>query len=62
MAIQKGHKDNSDAIERKMEDLFKTYGKIISDHNKFEKVSIKKGILKFPLTMKKKYQQLFEEN
>ena len=45
-----------------MEDLFKTYGKIISDHNKFEKVSIKKGILKFPLTMKKKYQQLFEEN
>ena len=34
---------------------------IISDHNKFENVSIKKGILSFSIYHEKKYQQLFQE-
>ena len=52
MVIQKADKGNSVLIVEKKVCL-RHMETIISDHNKFEKVTIKKGILNIPFTMKK---------
>ena len=50
--MQKANKGNSIVIVEK--DVYSRYMEtILSNYNKFEKVSIKKGILNFHLTMKK---------
>ena len=57
LVLQKADKGNSvDVYLRHMET-------IISDHNKPEKFSIKKGISNFSINQERKkiYQQLFEE-
>ena len=52
MVIQKADKGNSLVIVEK--DVYLTHTEtIISDHNKFEKVSIKRGILNFSINHEK---------
>ena len=52
LVIQKADKGNSVLIVEK-DVCLRHMETIISDHNKFEKVTIKKGILNIPFTMKK---------
>ena len=63
LVIHKEDKNNSVVIVE--QDIYLRHMEIIiSDPNKFEKVSIKKGILNFSIKKmknEKKYQQLFEE-
>ena len=63
MVIQKADKGNSIVIVEKNVYL-RHMETILSNHNKFEKVNIKKGILNFSINhekKEKKNQQLFQE-